>query len=108
MADLMSVMMDLQSRVGLLREQVEEVRGQVEEMREAGAADPLGEVLLRIPYGPIGGDGGTLVGNTGDSVPVSGRLKLVSAGDSNVVIRTQEESDDESADGTVEIGVYYV
>lgn len=61
-----------------------------------------------VPRNIIGGDGGDLVGTPGSgSEVVQGSLRFKSAYKSNVVVKTTEESD-ESIDGTIEIGVYYV
>lgn len=62
-------------------------------------------------YGPAGeGDGVTsLVGNARWSSPVSGKVKVSTQADSNVLVFTEEDSDSDSgAFGSMKIGVYYV
>lgn len=73
-------------------------------------ADWMDEVFFP-PHPGGGGASGSVTGNQEGSVRVSGDLKVRSADDSNVRVLTRlpdGEESEESCDGVIEIGVYYV
>ena len=103
---------NLQQQMAGLQSQIDALSSRVSSLADVVASptpgvDWLDEVWLHVPRG--GGAGGSVMGNQGRSVPVSGSLLVTTNEDSNVRVLTRLPDDgDESFDGVVEVGVYYV
>lgn len=102
---------NLQQQMAGLQSQLDTLSSRVSFLADAmnsptPGVDWLDEVWLHVPRG--GGAGNSVMGNQGRSVPVSGSLLVTTNKDSNVRVLTRSTEDDESYDGVIEVGVYYV